>query len=152
MSSCLFSFSFIGHNLAKIKICHNEVHVLNFLVTFLLLTTNTALYFSLLTVEKVSRFSAADPSQKSGKLIGLICDNAVDSGRNQKRHFILAVDGPDKQVGVVVNAIFRYVSQFHIPFDNPPENSAAIECHGRISEVGATSTIQYSLLDTVYGR
>ena len=36
MSSCQFSFSFIGHILAYIKIWHNPV-------TFLLLTTNTAL-------------------------------------------------------------------------------------------------------------
>ena len=34
MSSCLFSFSFIGHILAYIKICHNRVYVSNFLVTF----------------------------------------------------------------------------------------------------------------------
>ena len=49
MSGCLFSFYFIGHILAQIKICHNWVHVLNFLVTFLLLTTNTALYLMLFT-------------------------------------------------------------------------------------------------------
>ena len=44
MSSCLFSFSFIGHIMTKIKICRNCVSIVNFLVTFLLLTTNTALY------------------------------------------------------------------------------------------------------------
>ena len=43
MRSCLFSFSFFGHIWAQIKIWHNCVHVLNFLVTFLLLTTKTAL-------------------------------------------------------------------------------------------------------------
>ena len=47
MSSCLFSFSFIGHILALIKIYQNWVHFLNFLVTFLLLTTDIALYFFL---------------------------------------------------------------------------------------------------------
>ena len=39
----MFSFSFTSHILAKIKICHNWVCVSNFLVTFLLLTTNSAL-------------------------------------------------------------------------------------------------------------
>ena len=39
----LFSFSFIGHILAQVKNCHNWVHVLNFLVTFLSLTTNIEL-------------------------------------------------------------------------------------------------------------
>ena len=43
MSCCLFSFSYIGHILDSIQICHNWVNVLKFLVTFLLLTTNTAL-------------------------------------------------------------------------------------------------------------
>ena len=45
MSGCPFSFSFIGHIFAKIKICHNLVYALN-LVTFLLLSTNTALFFT----------------------------------------------------------------------------------------------------------
>ena len=40
MGSCLFSFNFIGPILAYIKIA---ISALNFLVTFLLLTTNTAL-------------------------------------------------------------------------------------------------------------
>ena len=45
--SCLFSHSFIGHILAQMKINHVYVYVLDFLVTFLLLATNTALYAGL---------------------------------------------------------------------------------------------------------
>ena len=43
MNSCLFSFSFIGNILAY-QIYHNWFHILNFFVTFLFLTTNTAFY------------------------------------------------------------------------------------------------------------
>ena len=46
MSSYLFSFSFIGHILAWIKFRHDWVYVFDLLVTFLLLTTNTALYYN----------------------------------------------------------------------------------------------------------
>ena len=40
----IFFLFFFGHILDLIKICQYGVYVLNFLVTFLLLTTNTALY------------------------------------------------------------------------------------------------------------
>ena len=53
-----FSFSFIGHILAQMKICYNWVHhVLKFLVTFLLWTTNTALWCEFVCLEISSRRS-----------------------------------------------------------------------------------------------
>ena len=55
MSNCLFYFSFIGHDLAYSKTCHNWVHVLNFLVTFLL--TNTA--FCIDATDKLHSAAAA---------------------------------------------------------------------------------------------
>ena len=54
INNCLLSFSFIDHILAynMVKICHNWVYVVNFLVTFLFLTTTTSL-FSYADVVKV---------------------------------------------------------------------------------------------------
>ena len=47
VSSCLFSFLILATSWPKLKSAIIEFYyVLNFFVTFLLLTTNTALYFS----------------------------------------------------------------------------------------------------------
>ena len=39
----VYLFSFIDHILPKLRFCHKFVHTINFLATFLLLTTNTTL-------------------------------------------------------------------------------------------------------------
>ena len=63
MNSCLFFFSFIGHISTFFQICHYWVFVLNFHVTFLLFTTNTALYFDRNSREFWNGFSQG-PSEK----------------------------------------------------------------------------------------
>ena len=93
MNNYICCLSFIGHIWAYIKIGHNRGYILNFLVTFLLLTTNKTLYFPFFIDHGHYQSRLSWRNQFSPGLGQHVQVSHVGAGRRVEEGIVVAAEG-----------------------------------------------------------